>query len=251
WREKIMTGTSHESLVLVTGASSGIGKAVCELLLEDKRRVVGIDKQPATILSSFYRHYICDISDDAAVSALFEQTLREESIQYLVNCAGIFFYEERARVEKLNRLEWDATLSTNLNGAVNVTRHCLPLMRCECDMAIAFVSSDQVMHPRASNAAYAASKGGLEAFARACAVELRETGVRVNIIEAASVKTRFIERLTGGGSQMEAVYQRENERMPLGIIQPIDVAYAIAFLCSERARKITGQTLLIDSGLYS
>ena len=246
----IMRDSKYNCRTVVTGASSGIGMETCKLLLSEGRHVVGVDKKPSTIISSYYEHYTCDIANSVSVERLFMREIGSAPIQYLVNCAGIFFYELRAKVEDLSLDEWRAVFETNVLGAVSVTRNCLPLMSGRGDKAILFVSSDQVLHPRKNNSAYAASKGALEVFARACATELKEARVRVNTIEAASVETGFIERLAGGRDTMTELYRRENERMPFGIIQPIDVAHAISFLCSGRARKITGQTLLIDSGLY-
>ncbi len=118
------------------------------------------------------------------------------------------------------------------------------------DKAVVFISSDQAEHPRRKNSAYAVSKGGIETLTKVCAVEGAVYGVRVNCIKPASVHTNFIRKLADSEAHMAEIYKKAAQEMPFGLIEPEDIAESVFYLGSECAKCITGQSLLIDSGLY-
>ena len=132
-----------------------------------------------------------------------------------------------------------------------VTKNTIPLLRnAEGDKAIVNISSDQAVFPRKKNSAYAVTKAGIENFTRACAVELLESRIRANCILPASVRSNFIKKMVNSEEKLKNIFTKENEKMPLGIIEPYEVAELVYFLGSEKAAKITGQSILMDSGLY-
>ena len=125
-----------------------------------------------------------------------------------------------------------------------VTKYAIPLLKiCTGDKAIINISSDQVKYPRPKNVSYSVSKSSIENFSKACAVEFLKDRIRVNVVKAASVRTNFIHKLSGTVSREIEIYHDENEKMPLGLIEPNDIAQMAYFLGSIMARKITGQII--------
>lgn len=240
----------NRKVVIITGCSSGIGKSTVEKYIKEGFYVIGLDKSPCHKMNNF-NYYQVNLSDEEEVKNVF-QTIKSEGIllDYLINCAGVFYCTDRYEIAKMNSQEWNDVLSNNLNSCMYVVKYAIPLFDINDDSAIVFVSSDQANMPRKRNGAYATSKGAINTFAKTCAVELVDKGIRVNVVEAASVDTNFILKLAGSREKMRQIYTKENEKMPLGLINPDEVAEAIYFLGSAMAKKITGQKILIDSGLY-
>jgi NAD(P)-dependent dehydrogenase (short-subunit alcohol dehydrogenase family) len=148
--------------------------------------------------------------------------------------------------------EWEQTLRVNLTGTMLVTKAAIPLLKkAEGNKSITNISSDQTLHPRKRNAAYLVSKSGINSLTQLAAVELQEFGICVNAIAVASVKTNFINSLMEDAARIEEIFHEEGRKMPFGIIYPEEVAEMVMFLSSKRAAKITGQIMLMDSGLYS
>lgn len=246
----IMTDMKHRNEgVVVTGAASGIGKAIADIYFSDGYEVIGLDVVQA---DTGYPIIACDVSDESAVSAAFDLiSERVSAIRYLINCAGIFFSARREPIDMISLEEWNNTYRNNATSVMLVTKYAIPLLKaCRGDKAIINISSDQVKFPRPKNVSYSVSKSAIENFSRACAVEFLEDKIRVNVVEAASVRTNFIHKLSGTAERENEIYNRENKKMPLGLIEAEDVAQMVCFLGSVKAKRITGQVILIDSGLY-
>ena len=244
-------GMDKKQTVLVTGCASGIGRCIAEKYLQTGYKVIGIDKDECSLDGEF-ELYLCDLSNEKDVKDTFINIeKRTNSISYLISCAGILFDNTRNTIEKMDLNEWYTVLNNNLTSSMILTREAIPfLKKSTSDKAIVFVSSDQAFYPKNKSSAYATSKGGLVAFSKACAIELIQYGIRVNAVAPASVKTNFIKKMTNSVNRMEEIYQKENWKMPLGIIEPEEVAELLFFLGTPKSRKITGQTIMIDSGLY-
>ena len=242
---------TNKKVVVVTGASSGIGKAVAELYANNGFYVCGIDIT-STSSSDIIDGYICDITSEAEVERIISDIGKKYGyLNYVINCAGIFYDKERLLIEDMQMSEWEKVYKTNLTGYMIVTRNAIPLLRiAKGDKAIVNISSDQAIFPRRKNSAYAVAKAGIENFTRACAVELIEDYIRANCVLPASVRSNFINRMVKNEEELKEIYERENEKMPLGIIEPEEVAELVYFLGSEKSAKMTGQAILMDSGLY-
>lgn len=240
-----------KKVALVTGTSSGIGRAVAGKYESEGYIVCGIDKNVSSKKIGF-NEFCCDIANVSDVKNTFSQIKKiYPAINYVINCAGIFFDQNREWIENMTIGEWKKVIDTNITGTMLITQNAISLLTAaEGDRAIVNISSDQAIHPRKKNSAYAVSKAGVDIFSKASAVELLEKGIRVNSVLPASVRTNFIRRLVKDSEHMDKIYEKENEKMPLGIIEPEEVADLVFFLGSEKSRKITGQSIMIDSGLY-
>lgn len=235
--------------VVVTGAASGIGRAIAELYLVNGFNVVGLD---LCDVRADYPIIRCNVSDEESVLKAFNEISEIfGTIRYLVNCAGIFFSNHRDGIEKITIDEWNEVYKNNATSVMLVTKYAVPMMKlCTGDRAIINISSDQVKYPRKNNASYSVSKSALENYSRVCATELLKERIRVNVVEAASVRTNFIRKLSITEKKENEIYINEDSKMPLGLLYPDDIANMVFFLGSKKAKRITGQTILIDSGLY-
>lgn len=250
WKEMIIIDMNNK-VVVVTGVASGIGKAVAEIYIKKGFCVCGIDIAHME-LSGEADEYLCDVSDEDAVKQAFSK-IREkyDSINYVINCAGIFYDKERFLIENMQVSEWESVYKTNLSSCMIVTKYSIPFLKnAKADKAIVNVSSDQALFPRKKNSAYAVTKAGIENFTKACGVELLDSHIRANCVLPASVRSDFIRKIAKNEAELEEIYAKENEKMPLGVIEPNEVAELVYFLGSEKSSKITGQAILMDSGLY-
>lgn len=242
---------SNNKWVIVTGAGSGIGFEVAKKFYDEGYNVIGLDKL-ITDNNYFFEIIECDVSNESSINDAFEKIKQKtQSINYLVNCAGIFLDKKRDYIEKLKFDEWNAVISNNLNGVFLTTRQCVPLLiNAVGDKAIINISSDQSTHPKSKSSAYSVSKAGIDNFTMICAREFVDYKIRVNSINPASVRTSFIDKMVNSKKEKEEIFEKEDQKMPFGLIDSKSIANIAYFMCSDCCTNITGQSLLVDSGLY-
>lgn len=248
WKETIIIDTSK--IVVVTGAASGIGRATAEKYKLMGHEVIGIDKE---IISCDFRLLACDLADENQVKSIFASLSEEyQEIDYLINVAGVYYVKKRNTVTEMELSVWNATLQNNLTAAMLCCKYVVPFMENKKaeDRAIVNITSDQAFYPRRKNSAYAVSKSGISCLTKVLAQELIDSKIRVNAIAPASVRTNFIQGLATSKRSVEDIYLKEDQKMPLGLIMPEDVAELAFFLGSKLAKRVTGQIIMMDSGLY-
>lgn len=184
----------------------------------------------------------CDVRDPVAVERFVEEAEDQlGGLQILINNAGI------ARDRALWRMdddEWRDVLETNLTGAFNMTRAVAPTLRAQQYGKIVNVASIHGMRSEFGLANYAASKAGMIGLTLSAAVELGPSNINVNAVAPGYIRTT---RLTAGVSP--EILDRARERSVLGRLgDPQDVANVVLFLCSEKARHITGAVVPVDGG---
>lgn len=240
---------NKKRIALVTGVSSGIGEATAKLLQSQGIDVVGIDKNPCNINIRMFLQ--CDLTDIHQIEQAFSKMNKEiNQLDILINVAGVFQVERRYAIESMDLQEWNAMITTNLNSVMLVTQKAIPFLKLNKEAAIVNIASDQAFFPRSKNAAYSTTKAAIVNFTRSCAVELCKYGIRVNAIAPASVRTSFIDSLFDTKEKLDKVFKEQDDAMPLGLISPEDVAETVIFLANQQYGKITGQTIIIDGGLY-
>jgi NAD(P)-dependent dehydrogenase (short-subunit alcohol dehydrogenase family) len=223
-------------VVVVTGGTRGIGRAVAERLEAAGDRVHALGRAE------------CDVTDEAAVRATFE---RIGPVDVLVNNAGV---SSSAPLARTTLADWQAQVAINATGAFLCTRAVLPGMLERDAGRVVTVASTAGRAGARYTAAYTASKHAAVGLVRAAAAEVVGTGVTVNAVCPAFVRTdmthasvaRIMARTGRGEEEAEAALAG---MAPLGrLLEPAEVAFAVAFLAAPEAGAINGQTLVLDGG---
>ena len=239
---------------LVTGASKGVGKGIA---LELARRGCGVAvnynsdaggaEATAEEVRALGRRAIAvqaDVGLAGDVDRMFEEVLRHfPRLDIVVNNAGMQTWKPLLDLEEA---EWDRVIRTNLKGCFLCTQRAGRHMRENGGGSIVNIGSGCNKIPFPNLANYTASKGGIEMFTKSAAIELGKYGIRVNCVAPGAIE---IERTKLESSDYAGTWAGLT---PLGRVgQPLDVARAVAFLVSESADFITGQTVWVDGGLFS
>jgi glucose 1-dehydrogenase/3-oxoacyl-[acyl-carrier protein] reductase len=242
-------------VAIVTGGGTGIGAGICEALAAAGAKVVisphsnvsGAEATANGITQSGGQAIVqkCDVRDEAQVNALFDTTLAEyQKIDVLVNNAGI---TEPHPLLDMTIEEWDKTLDINLRGMFLATqRAAREMIKQGSGGRIVNLSSVHGFAAVPHHAHYEASKGGINMFTKACAIELAPHNIQVNAIAPGAIEVERYFAIPG--------YQREEwgERIPAGRVGfPDDIGPLTVFLCSDGASYITGQIIWVDGGMIS
>ncbi|BDG58989.1 hypothetical protein caldi_00790 [Caldinitratiruptor microaerophilus] len=243
-------------VALVTGAGRGIGAAVArKFALEGAAVVVSdLDREPAEEVAAGITAeggralaIACDVTDRAQVEAMVERTLAEFGrLDILVTCAGII---RDNLIHKMTDADWDAVIDTHLKGTFlccqAAQRHMVPQRYGK----IVVLSSTSALGNR-GQANYSAAKAGLQGFARTLAIELGPFNINVNAVAPGFVETRMTRAVAERiGVDYEELKRQAAEATPLRRVgQPEDIANVIAFLCSDEASYVTGQTIYVRGG---
>jgi 3-oxoacyl-[acyl-carrier protein] reductase len=240
-----------DKAVLVSGGSSGIGKATVRRFLEEGSRVhlCGIDPQEvADTLAEVSSLGVvgatsCDVADVADVDRLVAEAERTlGSIDVLINNAGV---AHKDAFLEMDVAEWDRILRVNLRGMFLVAQAVARRMVTRGAGVIVNMASTNALGGEENFAHYNASKGGVLQLTRTMAVELGRHGIRVNCLCPGFIRTPLNDAISDG-SFVEAY---ERDRIPLGRAgMPEEVAAAYAFLASDDASFIHGEALVIDGG---
>ncbi len=239
---------------LVTGASKGIGRGICL-----KLAALGCDiavnynsdhtgaEQVADAVRAIGRRALpvqASVAESAQVRAMFETVLSEfAALDVLVNNAGTQVW---APLLELSEQDWDRVIDTNLKGCFLCTQLAARNMKQRGRGRIVNIGSgcNKVAFPNLVS--YTASKGGIEQFTKVAAAELGEFGITVNCVAPGAILIDRTERES-------ADYAGQWSKLtPMGRVgHPPDVAEAVAFLCGDGSEFISGQTLMVDGGLFT
>jgi NAD(P)-dependent dehydrogenase (short-subunit alcohol dehydrogenase family) len=239
-------------VVAITGAAHGIGSATARRFLDEGAQVAVIDREADGFAESFAGRpaerlltMAGDCTDAAVLADFHDRTVAAFGpVDILFNNVGQSGRERAAEFHESQEEVWRFVLEVSLFTTMRMSRLVVPAMR-ERGGRIVNMSSDAALVGDAGLADYAAAKMGIIGFTRSLARELAPHGVTVNAVAPGAIRTRAHDRLT------PAVIERIKETTPAGFIaEPEDVAGCVAFLASEDARYVTGQTLLIDGGRW-
>lgn len=240
---------------LVTGAGRGIGEAIADALAAGGAAVAVCDVDGAsaakTAAGLAERHggraagVPVDIADSTAVRAAVSRTESELGpVDILVNNAGIDVVE--LFVDSSEKT-WDRIIAVNLRGTITVTRAVLDGMIERGSGRIIHIASDAGRVGSSGEVVYSATKGGIIAFGKALAREVARHGITVNSVCPGPTDTALLGQVAAYSQKLRDGLARA---VPLGRVgQPADVAGAVAFLASDDAAYITGQTLSVSGGL--
>jgi NAD(P)-dependent dehydrogenase (short-subunit alcohol dehydrogenase family) len=252
------------SVALVTGGSSGIGRAVAELLGGQGASVAvcSVDTAEAGAVADAMTargltavSAPADVRDPGSVAAAVRTAADTfGSLDTLVTCAGIQAY---GTVADTDEQTWDEVFAVNVKGVFLAARAALPHLRRSARGAIVIVSSVQALATQAGVGAYAASKGALNALTRSMAIDEAAYGVRVNTVCPGSVDTPMLRRSAmlfsdGSTEGMLRTMDGWGRSHPLGrVAQASEVAEVVSFLASPRSSFVTGEDVRVDGGLLA
>ncbi|HUZ20362.1 MAG TPA: SDR family oxidoreductase [Acidimicrobiales bacterium] len=232
---------------IVTGGASGIGLATARLLVASGAEVVVLDlaEPPAEAGLVAVR---CDVADDASVRAALGEALAQlGGLDILVNNAGI---GAQGTVEENSDEEWRRVFEVNVLGIVRVTRAALPALRASTHAAIVNTCSIAATAGLVRRALYSATKGAVLALTRAMAADHVGESIRVNCVNPGTVETPWVTRLLDQAADPGAERAALVARQPHGrLVQPEEVAAAIAYLASPAAASTVGSALEVDGGM--
>ncbi|WP_370422396.1 2,3-dihydro-2,3-dihydroxybenzoate dehydrogenase [Streptomyces sp. QH1-20] len=245
-------------VALVTGAGQGIGEAVTRALVARGARVAALDRSiegvkelEAEFGAEQVVAHSADVADSLAVDAVVDEVERTLGpIAILVNVAGVL---HTSPVVDITDEVWDRTFAVNSTGVFNTSRAVARRMSERRDGCIVTVGSNAAGVPRTSMAAYAASKAAATMFTKCLGLELARSGVRCNVVSPGSTDTAMQRGLWADEQAPQRVIDGDPASyrvgIPLGrIADPADIADAVTFLVSDRARHITMHDLYVDGG---
>ncbi|MER5219853.1 SDR family NAD(P)-dependent oxidoreductase [Streptomyces flaveus] len=247
--------SGRDKVALVTGAGRGIGEAIAGRLAAQGAAVAVCDLDPQAadkVAAQLAERYAvratgvgADISDGAAVRAAVERVSTELGpVDVLVNNAAI---DVLGRFVDSREEDWDRIIAVNLRGTITMTRAVLDSMIERESGRIIHIASDAGRVGSSGEVVYSATKGGVIAFGKALAREVARHGITVNSLCPGPTETALLGQVAEYSQKM---YEATARAIPLRrIAQPADIAGAVAFLASDDAAYMTGQTLSVSGGL--
>lgn len=237
-------------IILVTGASRGIGRAIAERFAEEGHFVIGTatSEKGAEVIEEYLGESggigrVLNVCDDEAIEKLFEEIDSVYgSINVLVNNAGI---TKDGLLMRMKDDDWDKVIDTNLTSIYRMSRRAVRGMMKARSGRIINITSVVGQMGNAGQTNYAASKAGVEGFTRALAREIGSRGVTVNCVAPGFVETDMTEELD------ERLVSSMLDAVPMARMgQPHEIAAAVSFLASDDASYITGEVLAVNGGMY-
>jgi NAD(P)-dependent dehydrogenase (short-subunit alcohol dehydrogenase family) len=251
--ESIVPGRFAGKRILITGAGSGIGRAVAARLAAEGGHVVCVDLKGADETAAALNeaggtaHSLdCDVTDAEAVERTVESAVATlGGLDIVCNIAGIghFAWSHEETPEWFDRI-----VKVNLNGTFYVSRYALPHLMATGDGVIVNTASTAGMIGQPWSAAYCASKGGVVLLTKALATEYKGKGVRCVAIAPGGTNTNIIHSFM---SIPEGANGKEMTKImtPMGQSEPEEMASAFAFVASNEARYMTGSIVAVDGGI--
>ena len=231
--------------ILVTGASSGIGRGICidcskmgakvQLVARNEER---LNETQSLMDSEGHSVYLADLCSTADINALVDAI---PVLDGIVLCAGIV---KTMPVKNINEEALMEIFYTNIIGNINLCSRLLKKKKLNRGASVVFISSVSTYNVKIGNSLYSATKGAVNSFAKAMALEVSKQNIRVNCIQPGFVPSGILEKHGMG----EDALQWYKERHPLGLGTPEDIAYGCIYLLSDAAKWVTGSVFTIDGG---
>jgi NAD(P)-dependent dehydrogenase (short-subunit alcohol dehydrogenase family) len=242
-------------VAIVTGAGGGVGKAISRRLSSEGCKVImlGRDRSKLQKAASEIGNkkntmtVIADITKEAEVLSAIDQTINSfDKIDILVNNAGII--NDPMPFHEMNEDQWDDLVETNLFGMFRMTKAVIPIMIKNGGGSIVNISSVLGIRsiPRVPLSVYAVTKAGVIMFTRSIAVEYGQYKIRCNCVAPSTIRSSIIEPYL----QDEGAKKLLESTFPLRVIgEPEDISGAVAYLCSDDSKWVTGTIMMVDGGL--
>ena len=239
-----------KKVTVITGASSGIGKATLELLRGEGSIVYNLDNKQPSSSDAFF--ILCDVSKrtdvEKAIQSVYE---KEKRIDFLFANAGMHLF---ATLEETTYEQMESLVSINLLGTFYLLKTVIPIMKQQQKGSIVLMGSDQAFVGKASSSVYGMTKGAVGQLTKSTAIDYAPFNIRVNCICPGTIQSPLLDRavqqfVAKTGQETAAVYSSLDTVQPLGRIgQPEEIAKAVRFLLSDDSSFATGSLLAVDGG---
>jgi len=254
--------TLKGKVAVITGASSGIGKAIAELFAQHGARVAVIAGRNKDVVDQIVEDihasggeaisFQCDISRENQVKTLFDEIISTyHKIDILINSAGII--GPAGPVEKMDVADWDRVFQVNVRGMFLCCKQCIPLMLDKQSGSIINLSSTAGLRASLISPCYSATKGAIISLTKSLALAYAPNGLRINCICPGTIETPMLENFFDQEAdlhQREALRERFINRHPIGRFGTAqEVAQAAFYLASDASSFVTGINLVVDGGI--
>ena len=241
-------GGLEDKIAIVTGAGQGIGQAIARKLAAEGATVAVTDLDEASAIQTADAlpgavAIRADVSDRQAVQAMADRVVQQFGrVDILVNNAG---WDKASPFVDSDPADWDRAIAINLYGVLHTCKAVLPVMAAHGSGAVVNLGSDAGRVGSSGEAVYSAAKGGIIAFTKSLAREMARHQVRVNCVCPGPTDTALFASFAG--PKLREALTKAIPFRRLG--QPADVANVVAFLASDEASFVTGQTVSVSGGL--
>ena len=248
----------QDKVVIVTGAGSGIGRAVAQRFAKEGAKVVVVNRtgskaetvaEEITAAGDFAFPMAADVSSEEDVRRVVADTMeRYKRIDVLVNSAAVC---PQIRLTDMSLDAWNQVITNNLTSVFLFCREVIPHMLIAGGGAIVNISSVHALATLDGYSAYAASKGGIVALTRAIALDYAKQNIRVNTVLPGAIQTPMLESsIKNLDTPREDIMREWNDAQPMGRIgQPEEIAAVVLFAASAENSFMTGATLVADGGM--
>jgi 3-oxoacyl-[acyl-carrier protein] reductase len=242
-------------VAMVTGAGGGVGKAISMRLASEGCKVVllGRDRTKLQKVASEIGNksstmtVITDITKEAEILSAIDQTIKSfDKIDILINSAGII--NDPVMFHEMTEDQWDDLIETNLTGTFRMTKAVIPVMMKNGGGSIVNISSVLGIRsiPKVPLSVYGVTKAGVIMFTKSIAVEYGQYKIRCNCIAPSTIRSSIIEPYL----QDEEAKKVLESTFPLRRVgEPEDIAGAVAYLCSDDSKWVTGTIMMVDGGI--
>ncbi len=238
------------TVTVITGASSGIGRATLELLRAEGSLVYNLDNMPPVEPDRYFID--CDVSNrlnvEQAIKTIYD---KEKQINFLFSNAGRHLF---ANIEETSYDQLESLVGINLMGTFYLLKTVIPLMKQQQKGSIVLMGSDQSFVGKASSAVYGMTKGAVAQLTKSTAIDYAPFNIRVNCICPGTIQTPLLDNavkqfVNQSGQEAAAVYASLDSAQPIGRIgRPEEIAKTVRFLFSDDSSFITGALIAADGG---
>jgi len=247
------TKSASARVCIITGASTGIGKATMELLRQKGQQVYNFDIKPDKGSKDYFLQ--CDVTNPESLrQAVAEVLKRKGRIDSIFANAGVHLF---ANLEETTATQLDQIISINLKGVFYFLQSIIPIMKKQMQGVILLMGSDQTLIGKGRSSAYGMSKGAIGQLAKSSAIDYAPFNIRVNCLCAGTVDTPLLHNAINRYHQLSGIPKEEIKKgldsaQPIHrVAQPDEIAKVAHFLLSDESSYVTGALIAADGGYTS